>query len=91
VVPFGISAPAVVVSGALFAVDHVVGGTVTSSRLGSGSLISQPGLPAVIGSVDTARVGAGAGAGTVPGALQDTVTSRAGSLPQVSSSCSGSG
>ena len=26
----------------------------------------------------------------MPGALQDTVTSRAGSLPQVSSSCSGS-
>jgi hypothetical protein len=32
---------------------------VTSSGFGSGSLISQPGLPAVIGSVDTARVGAG--------------------------------
>jgi hypothetical protein len=42
----------------------------------------------VIGSVETARVGAGWG--TVPGALQDTVTSRAGSLPQVSSNCSGS-
>jgi len=61
---------------------------VTSSGFGSGSLISQPGLPAVIGLVDTASVGAGWG--TVPGAFQDTVTSRAGSLPQVSSSCSGS-
>src|ERR1700733_336488 len=48
----------------------------------------RPGFPAVIGSVDTASVGAGWG--TVPGAFQDTVTSRAGSLPQVSSSCSGS-
>jgi hypothetical protein len=60
---------------------------VTSSGLGSGSLISRPGLPAVIGLADTARTGAGCG--TVPGALQDTVTSRAGSAPQVSSSCSG--
>ena len=31
----------------------------------------------------------GAGWATVPGALQETVTSWAGSLPQVSSSCSG--
>ena len=42
----------------------------------------------MIGLVDTARVGAGCA--TVPGALHDTVTSRAGSPPQVSSSCSGS-
>jgi hypothetical protein len=32
---------------------------VTPSGFGSGSLISQPGLPALIGSLDTARVGAG--------------------------------
>lgn len=42
----------------------------------------------MIGRVEKASVGAGCA--TVPGALQDTVTSLAGSPPQVSSSCSGS-
>jgi hypothetical protein len=51
-------------------------------------LTSQPGLPAVIGLVEKASVGAGCP--IVPGADQDTVTSVAGSPPQVSSSCSGS-
>ena len=41
----------------------------------------------MIGRVETASVGAGCA--TVPGALQETVTSLAGSLPQVSRSCSG--
>ena len=62
--------------------------SVTSSGFGSGILTSQPGLWAVIGWVEKASVGAGCA--TVPGADQDTVTSVAGSPPQVSSSCSGS-
>ena len=41
----------------------------------------------MIGRVETASVGAGCA--TVPGALQETVTSLAGSPPQVSRSCSG--
>jgi hypothetical protein len=44
-------------------------------------------LWAVIGWAEKASVGAGCA--TVPGADQDTVTSVAGSPPQVSSSCSG--
>ncbi len=60
---------------------------VTSSGAGSGILTSEPGLCAVIGRVEKASVGAGCA--TVPGADQDTVTSVAGSPPQVSSSCSG--
>src|ERR1700722_12619783 len=46
-----------------------------------------PGFDAVIGACDRASIGCGMA--TVPGASQDTVTCRAGSLPQVSSSCSG--
>jgi hypothetical protein len=42
----------------------------------------------VIGLVE--KRSAGAGWATVPGADQDTVTSEAGLLPQVSSNCSGS-
>ena len=53
---------------------------VTSSGFGSGSLISQPGCCAVIGRVEKASVGAGCA--TVPGALQDTVTSRPGRRPR---------
>jgi hypothetical protein len=60
---------------------------VTSSGAGSGSLIRLPGFRFVIGRVETASVGAGWA--TVPGALQETVTSLAGLLPQVSRSCSG--
>src|SRR6202042_3611796 len=60
---------------------------VTSSGAGSGSLNRVPGLCLVIGLVEMASVGAGCG--TVPGALQETVTSWAGLLPQVSRRCSG--
>jgi hypothetical protein len=62
--------------------------SVTSSGRGSGNLTSQPGLCAEIGWVE--KDSTGAGCATVPGADQDTVTSVAGSRPQVSSSCSGS-
>jgi outer membrane protein assembly factor BamB len=50
-------------------------------------LITVPGCSAVIGRVEIASDGAGWA--TVPGADQETVTSWAGLLPQVSSSCSG--
>ena len=46
-----------------------------------------PGFDAVIGARDSASVGRGMG--TVPDASHDTVICLAGSLPQVSSSCSG--
>jgi len=63
------------------------GRLVTSSGRGAGSRTSLPGLALVMGRVEMASTGSGWA--TVPGANQETVTDRAGSLPQVSRSCSG--
>lgn len=61
---------------------------VGSGGAGAGSVTILPGFAAVIGCLEYASVGAGCA--TVPGAAHDTVTSVAGSEPQVRCNCSGS-